>query len=315
MRYRPSLPPERVAEVAAQHHSLWGTGRTVDEHAAHNLAQLDRAGPMILRYVGLEDDHGTIVASLKRYGLIMKGPFGEARALGIGAVFTRPSHRGKGVIAELLQRVMDEARDHGDGAALLYSDIEPGIYARRGFVALPSYDYVAQTADLPAQGALSLRPIEWDQDLDRLLGWYEEAWQEERPGFVRPGRSRAILRYFKWRNGIGGYVLSDGGRDVGYVFATLDDPLRDLPEDREPGLLWVDEQAAPGVAHERLWATIRAIAEARRAPLVRGWVVPGVKAPPHRLIARTASIAMIAPLAPHVTVDPVRAFLDSFQHF
>ena len=130
MRYVPSLPRALVEEATRHHHATWGRGSTQEEHTAHNFEQLERAGPELLRYAGLVDEGG-LVASFKRYALLLHHEArGVIRAMGVGAVFTRPSARGRGAASALLKEAMREAADLGDEAALLYSDIDPAFYAR-----------------------------------------------------------------------------------------------------------------------------------------------------------------------------------------
>jgi GNAT superfamily N-acetyltransferase len=313
------LDEVQVAEASRQHHALWGGDRTLDEQARHNLRQLATAGPELLRYVGLVDARGRLVGALKRYALLLTEGDGrivvQRRAVGIGAVFTRPSMRGRGVASTLLRAVMDEARDLGYAAALLYSDIDPAFYARLGFVALPARDWAIATADLPARGALDVRRAR-EGDLDRLLALHEAAWRAERPGYLRPARSRALWRYFRFRNRIRGeWIVRHRGRDAGYIIAGLDDPRRDLPDPREPGLFWFDEAAVPGVPRARLWATVRALAEEARATRVQGWIDPGGAPEGATRMARPSSFPMIAPLVPDLRVRPRRAWLDAFMHF
>jgi hypothetical protein len=211
--------------------------------------------------------------------------------------------------------VLGEARDLGYAAALLYSDIDPAFYARLGFVALPARDWAIEPAALPERGALEVRRA-GDRDLERLLGWYEDAWRREHPSFLRPARSPAIWRFFRFRNRIGAaWIARHRGRDAGYLIAGPDDPRRDLPDPRPPRLFWVDEAALPGVPRERVWATVRALAEKARALQVRGWIGPGGAPEGAARVARPSSLPMVAPLAPGLRVRPRRTWADSFQHF
>jgi GNAT superfamily N-acetyltransferase len=312
-RYVPQLDRSEIDEAARQNHALWGSGRSEVEHLAYTAAQLVQAGPELLRYVGLVSAQG-LVASSKRYGLLVRAGGREARALGIGAVFTRESERGKGHAPALIRSMIREAKDLGYAAAILYSDIDTAYYARLGFIALPAVDHFALTVALPDADALAFRPAA-KGDLDRLIAWYEASWAAS-PEALRPLRSRALFRFFQWRNRVADtWILSEGGRDVGYLLASLDDPLRDLPEPRPDGLLWVDEWSAPGVAPARVLATIRAVAELRGAREIGLWRRPGLGPWPYRTAPRTASFPMILPIAPGLTVDPARDFLGSFEHF
>ncbi|MFT3770851.1 MAG: GNAT family N-acetyltransferase [Minicystis sp.] len=315
LTYVPMLDRALAAEAARQNHVIWSGGRSLADHTAGTLRQLDEGGPEIVRYAGVIDARGRLVGALKRYALLLReGDSAPIRAVGIGAVFTKPSMRGRGVASTLLGHVMSEARDLGYEAATLYSDIDPAFYERLGFVAVPARDFTIATADLPARGALEVRRA-GPRDLPRLLAWYEAAWQKERPAFLRPARSAAIWRFFRWRGRLGGeWILRHRGRDAGYLMAGLDDPVRDLPE-REDGLFWFDEAAAPGVPQDRIWATVRMIAERARAAKVQGWISPAGMPEGAARIARPESFPMIAPLSPALRVRTRRAWLDSFMHF
>jgi GNAT superfamily N-acetyltransferase len=312
-RYVPLLERPAIEEAARQNHALWGYGRPIAEHVAHVAAQLEHAGPELLRYVGLTVG-GELVASSKRYGLLFRAGGREARVMGIGAVFTRDSERGRGHAPALIRAMVAEARDLGYAAAILYSDIDAAYYARLGFVALPAVDHFALPSLLPASGALAFRPAN-EGDLDRLLAWHEASWAAS-PEATRPLRSRALWRFFRFRNQVAGeWILSDGGRDVGYLLASLDDPTRDLPEPRPAGLSWVDEWSAPGVPRARILATIRAVAEHQGAREIGLWLRPGEDQAPFRSAARPASFPMILPVAPGLAVNPARDYLGSFEHF
>jgi GNAT superfamily N-acetyltransferase len=313
-RYVPLLDRAGIAEAARQTHGLWGYGRTLAEHVEHTAAQVALAGPELLRYVGLVDAARGLVAASKRYGLLFRAGGCEARVMGIGAVFTKDGERGKGHAPALIRAMAAEASDLGYAAAILYSDIDAAYYARLGFVALPAVDHFALASALPAAGALAFRPAN-EGDFDRLIAWYEASWAAS-PDAVRPARSRALLRYFCLRNRVAGvWILADAGRDVGYLLATPDDPLRDLPEPRPDALLWVDEWSAPGVDPARVLATIRAVAERASAREIGLWLRPGQDPAPFRSAPRLASFPMILPIAPGLTVDPARDHLGSFEHF
>jgi hypothetical protein len=129
-------------------------------------------------------------------------------------------------------------------------------------------------------------------------------------------RSRALLRFFRWRNRIGAvWILRHRGRDAGYLMAGPNDDVRDLPHPHEPRLLWIDEVAAPSVPKERVWSTLGALARRARADRVRGWLGPLGAPAGASVVARPMAFPMIAPLTPELRVRPRRAWLDSFQHY
>jgi GNAT superfamily N-acetyltransferase len=300
----PRLDRARVVEATGHTHALWGGGRSREDHAAHTLAQLDLAGPDLLHYAGLVDDTG-LVASMKRYGLRLRGPDGrELPAVGIGAVFTREDARGRGHAAALLREILGEAREAGASAAWLHAEIDPAYYARLGFLELPGSAYRASAADLPDREPLQIRPAS-PEDIERLLAWYDAAYP---PGpWLRPARWPHMWRYFVFRNGVSTWIIADAGKDVGYLAAS---PGR--------GALWVNEWSAPGVDHARILATLRAFAGRENLTEVAGWLRPDQAGPPFRAEPRKAGVPMIALLDATWAaspIDPGRIHFGSFEYF
>jgi len=91
----------------------------------------------------------------------------------IGAVVTRPDHRGQGVASKLLADVLDRAR--AAGAALLLLDGIPDFYHRLGYVDV--FDAIWHR--VARRAALDLPPSPYSvrqgtkYDADQLLGLYE----------------------------------------------------------------------------------------------------------------------------------------------
>ncbi|MGH7683407.1 MAG: GNAT family N-acetyltransferase [Vulcanimicrobiaceae bacterium] len=81
---------------------------------------------------------GAIVTSCKRYERELSCGDCLMRAIGIGAVFTRPSHRGRGLATAMLAALLDAERQAGTDLAFLFSDIRPHFYEELGFISLPS---------------------------------------------------------------------------------------------------------------------------------------------------------------------------------
>src|SRR3990170_726969 len=77
----------------------------------------------------------------KNWAAQLKTPWGQShldrRALGIGAVFTPPAHRGRGCARELLMRMLDTAVTEGQEFAMLFAEIAPAFYERLDFVPMP----------------------------------------------------------------------------------------------------------------------------------------------------------------------------------
>ncbi len=126
---------------------LWGEGLDRAAYGRYNRAQLAAPwGSTHLRRVALVEN-GRLLATAKRYDLSGRLDGQPIRILGLGAVFTPESERGRGHAATLLRRVLDDGAAGGSGLALLFSDIGPRYYERLGFRRLPIN-----------QVALSVRP-------------------------------------------------------------------------------------------------------------------------------------------------------------
>lgn len=109
-------------------HDTWGEGLPMDEHVARCLASPKyKKGQWFV----LEQD-GELKCTLICY----RDAFGlPENVIGIGSVATMPIHRKKGFASKLLREVMDR-RSEVDGF-FLFSEVDPTIYAKHGFVILP----------------------------------------------------------------------------------------------------------------------------------------------------------------------------------
>jgi GNAT superfamily N-acetyltransferase len=116
---------------------LWNDGLSRENYAKQWAAQLKTPwGKSHLDRVALVDGPH-VLASAKRYDLSLRVDGRIRRALGIGAVFTAPAHRGRGFARELLTRMLDTALTDGQEFALLFSEIAPAYYERLDFVPVP----------------------------------------------------------------------------------------------------------------------------------------------------------------------------------
>ena len=296
------LEHDLVVEATRQSHAVWSGGRSLDDRTAFTLEQLDRAGPELLHFVGLVDESG-LVASAKRYGMLLAAPDGRALpAMGIGAVFTREDARGRGHAATMIREMLREARAFGAAAAWLHAEIDPAYYARLGFVELPGLSHRSTAAALPAEDPLEFRPAAPD-DIARMIGWYEAAFDR---GWLRPARSHALWRYFTFRNGARAWILSDAGADLGYLCA-----------DGSNGALWVNEWSAPGVPRARILSTLRALAERDGLSEIAGWLRPDEATDVFQPAPRNSGVPMIALLDGSWSALPApsKIHFGSFDYF
>jgi GNAT superfamily N-acetyltransferase len=117
--------------------SLWNDGLSREHYGKFWAAQLKTPwGQSHLDRVALIDGPH-VMCSAKRYDLSLRLDGRNRRALGIGAVFTPPAHRGRGCARELLTRMLDTAVTEGQEFAMLFSEIAPAFYEQLDFVPVP----------------------------------------------------------------------------------------------------------------------------------------------------------------------------------
>jgi len=296
-----TLNADGIREACAQTHGFWGGKRTGEEHTQRTFDALARLGER-LRYVGLCDERGALVASLKFYTVALQTPQGVAKTLGIGAVFVPEAERGKGYGQAIVRAAMDEARALGYDAALLYSDIAPQFYARLGFVEFPALDWSADVTALPDTIPLRTRPATAN-DCDTLSAWYHA---DAATADLFPVRSSELWRFGKWFNRADDeLILNDGKRDVGYVV------IGSTPQG-----LRLFEWAAPGIEPECVWATVRRLTEMEGQSRIYGWLRFDRREEWMTVTPRADAIPMIAPLkdALRVTAN-MKAFFGAIDHF
>jgi GNAT superfamily N-acetyltransferase len=278
----PALDAAGVEAAARAAHPLWGGSQHPDAYVAHVGEQRARSDGA-LELAGLLDASGTLACSLKRYELTLALPGGPRwPAVGLGAIFTRPSSRRRGLAAGLVRRVLADAGAGGARLALLFSDIGCAYYERLGFAALPALSWRAARASLPSSGALGLEPTE---DPDALAAVH--AASAATLGALHVARSAASWRYWLWRHGARTWLLRDGGgAAAGFVAACV--------RDRE---LWIHDAAAIGpVAPEAVHAALGVLADALEVESVAGWLRPRVACPPFTPFERDGCIPMLAAL-------------------
>ncbi|MBV8531584.1 MAG: GNAT family N-acetyltransferase [Candidatus Eremiobacteraeota bacterium] len=163
--------------------SLWAGRRSFDEYVAQTLEIARGAyGRRGYRTVGLYDGQ-RLVASFKRYERSLHEGSRRLRAIGIGAVFTPPEHRGRGYASVMLAMALDAARAQGYALAFLFSDIAPQFYAALGFQALPSRSFSLRAEELPS-ARLRLARVT-DDDWRVIRRCFDFGEQRRIVGFLR----------------------------------------------------------------------------------------------------------------------------------
>jgi hypothetical protein len=116
-----------------------------------------------------------------------------------------------------------------------------------------------------------------------LLAWRRESLPV---GTIRTAPDAERWRFFTRKGSSPApRLLCDGGQTLGYLCAAP-----------HPRGLWVEELAAPGVAVERILATLRALAEACQAEYLVGWAWPAAWKASLQVQTRPRAVPMLADL-------------------
>lgn len=142
---------EYVEDVLPHSAGLWAGGRSFDRYM-RDLRDLAASGygRRRFRLLGVREA-GTIVTSCKRYERELRCEGRIMRTIGIGAVFTRETHRGRGLATAMLASLLDTEQKHGTDYAFLFCDIRPRFYEEIGFTALPSRLITLRADTLPSR--------------------------------------------------------------------------------------------------------------------------------------------------------------------
>ncbi len=178
---------DQINAIYRESFSLWGAGLSFDDY----LAFWDDLGATAwaknaLSYLVWTDAHGAVLSSLKLYRPRLRLLGETGTATGVGAVFTPHAHRRKGHATAMLEALIEEARERGDLAALLFSDVGTAMYGALGFRALPSeeaWGKLPRRSPSPPEGFL-LRPM-MQSDLEDVLAAHDAVCRARPIGVLR----------------------------------------------------------------------------------------------------------------------------------
>ncbi|MBX7167738.1 MAG: GNAT family N-acetyltransferase [Pirellulales bacterium] len=114
---------------------FWGRGLSLEEYVERRLKSPLYGSAR--RYVGLRT--GEVVVALAAYDRSFYWHGQIVPGIAIGSVHTRPDCRGQGHAAALLDRVAVMATQQGAKLSVLYCDIAPQYYTRRGYLLCPAW--------------------------------------------------------------------------------------------------------------------------------------------------------------------------------
>jgi GNAT superfamily N-acetyltransferase len=322
------MPSLTVADGAALErilddtYSLWGEGLSRSAYGQWNAAQMRTPwGRHHLRRYALVES-GQVLASAKRYDLVVQLDGRRVPTLGVGAVFTPSENRGRGYATRMIESLCDTARADGAQLAMLFSEIGPEYYQRLGFVPVPMTisdvqvhiktggppavlvrtgheSDAAHIADMHAHQAgryrFALLP-----DADQVN--FSIARRRMLSGFDQSGH-RAV-EYF---------VVEEGQRAVAFILIQLTrHPRPDEPDawsvaacgDRDP------EGARIGA----MLQVLRARTPAATPPIIRAWWPRGFHPPQLTLVPRASAleVLMLRPLVAPLRIEPALTEQDIF---
>ena len=305
-----------LRQILIETHPLWHDGLNFDRYAQFWEAQLRTPwGSSHLDRVAMVEG-GRVVSSVKRYDLSARFDGRIRRVLGIGAVFTPPERRGRGLAQQLLERVLETAEAEGYEFAALFSEIDPAFYERLEFVPVPLLDSRLSVArkgggapavlvragddrDIPSVAEMSARRARNARfALDRSEDWIRYGLAKRRllTGLGPPG-----ARHVEF------LVTEEGSQAVAYIIALVHD-----------GRWFIEDAGDRDPSGARLGAMLQVML-ARTPhldpPAIHAWLPPGFTPPQVTRVQSvpTSEVLMIRPLKDRtLPMPPLEATQVSF---
>ena len=279
----------------------WHDGLTRPAYGQFYAAQTRLPwGRANLRRVALMDGE-ELLASTKWYLLDAVLDGAPMKVAGLGAVFTSPASRKRGAARELIEQVLERAAADGADLALLFSEIGPEYYAKRGFVPIETKDLQLRVtestrygapmtmvrsgddrdlADITAMGHTRAEPYRFHLSRDRDLIHFAIARKRLLAGFAAPGTRAAQF-----------FIAEEGASAAAYVVISV------------KGQEWMLEEAGDrdptGARVGAILQVLIARDPAEKRPSIKGWLPDGFLPPQVTVIgeAPSAELMMVRPLS------------------
>ncbi|NIA25224.1 MAG: GNAT family N-acetyltransferase [Gammaproteobacteria bacterium] len=249
MEYHPIRPDEFDGYINVLSHVFTWDPKPEEVEVEKKHIELDRT-------VGAFDD-GRIVGTGANLTFEMTVPGGSLPAGGVTAIGVLPSHRRRGILNEMMARLFDDSRSHGEPLSILWAS-ESSIYGRYGFgvatrhasreieriharlsgdappavriidkdEALRQFPSVYETVRRRYPGMIRRTERKWEIDLADLEPWRDGATANRFGLFEPDGVPQGYVRYRvkeKWENGQARSELV-----VAELIAITQDAYRDL---------------------------------------------------------------------------------------
>jgi predicted acetyltransferase len=283
------IHPASRQELIAAHrnvYDVWSKGLALEEHVNARLESPSHS--RATWYVGTVD--GQVVTSLGCYPLRFRLRGEEVAGIAIGSVYTLSDFRGRGLAPQLIARVEDDERQRHAALSILYSDIEPQYYARRGYTLCPSWEgwsHPAEAAGMGANGA-RLTNVSAVNELSELVRLYDTYHGAAPLSVSRDAAYWAAILNKSATDEF--YALADGAARLGYVRVAV-----------KSGAWRITDYALADQSDtlaERLYRALAATAQEAGATRIGGWLPASPAARKFfKLTPRASEITMIKSLS------------------
>lgn len=268
-------------QIFDQTFPVWHEGLSRPAYAQWNLAQRGTPwGRDHLQRYALVDDAGRLLATTKRYRYDVRLDGQDGWMCGLGAVFTPPDQRGHGWASRLLELLLERERQDGAWLAALFSEIDPGFYARLGFRAVPFHEVTVRVQRRDGAPAMLVRAGD-QRDYDALA-----AMHATRSAGVRFAlrRGPSMIHYALAKKRLLAGLGPDGLRQVEFVVAEEGASAVAYVVLHENANGWTLEEAGDrdpsGARLGAILQTLVAREPSRPTPLIRAWWPAAFPVPP-----------------------------------
>jgi len=288
-------------------YNTWHDGLTRPAYGRLNaaLAATPWGRAHLRRLALVEGDEVIASAKLYAFDAVLDGrPIAVA---GIGAVFTSPARRGRGVARDLVERMLERAATDGADLALLFSEIGPDYYARLGFGAIVTTDHQLRVIESTRHGAPATMVRGGDdRDLADIVSMGRA--RVNAPGGIAPyrfhlNRDRDLVHFAIARKRLLAGLGPSGARAVHFFIAEEGASAAAYAVITVRGNEWTIEDAGDrdpsGARVGAILQVLIARDPAERRPSIKAWLPDGFLPPQVTVVDEkvSADVMMIKPLS------------------
>ncbi len=298
LEIHPASESEKI-EAYRNVHEVWGGGLSLEAHVERRLASAQHNHARW--FVGCCDDR--VVTSLGCFRVQFRLNGQIEPGIAIGAVHTLPQYRGRGFAPQLIRWVEEHERARGAALSLLYSDIDPGYYAKLGYQRCAAWERWTAVPPAGLEGR-TLTRIEPQHHRSTIVELYDQFHSQLPLSIARDGEY--------WD-----YLFAKGASDQFYLLENRDgDHIGYSWLRQEKNRLTICDWAVDSDADEHtLFQAILCTASVCRAKMAGGWLPDraATRAVFGQPELRQREITMVKPLRAGLRI--CQACLAAAQHF